>query len=132
MIIKYPLSNSNKGFFETTKTTRQDIKQLLLNLFLTQEGQLVYDVYYGLNIQQFLFNNISLDQLHTKVKEHIIYKVKRYIKQVDNIQLYINTEYTNINKHIVYFKLTYTINTVQNDEIEFRVDQQGVEIRDSE
>ena len=126
--IKYPLSNSSNGYFQVCNTTKQSIKHLLLSLLMTQQGQLAYDTLFGINLQQFIFQNISLDKLLQRCKQHIINKVNIYVKQVKNIQLYINTTYTDVNKHIVYFKMTYDIEMQQSDSIQFVANQQNVSL----
>lgn len=91
---KLPLKYDNgDGPYKMITLLPEMIHQNLKNLFLTNPGEKIFDLFYGVGIKSFLFENVN-SEFSSKLNEKInqqIYKYMPYIKvtnlkvnQVDN------------------------------------------------
>lgn len=106
---KLPLKYDNgDGPYKMITLLPEMIHQNLKNLFLTNPGEKIFDLFYGVGIKSFLFENVN-SEFSSKLNEKInqqIYKYMPYIKvtnlkvnQVDNqyniiMKYSLNTSYS--------------------------------------
>lgn len=69
------------GPYKTTKTLKQAVAQNLRLLFLTNPGERVMDLYFGIGIRKFLFENISTDTI-SRLKERIRTQILKYLPYI--------------------------------------------------
>ena len=64
--LKLPLqkSNSSEGYFESSTTSIDAVKENIKNLILTRKGERVMNPMIGLNLDEFLFENITEDVIY--------------------------------------------------------------------
>ena len=69
--LKLPLqkSDNSEGYFESSDTSLGAVKENIKNLILTRKGERVMNPLLGLNLDEFLFENITDD---------IIYLIREY------------------------------------------------------
>ena len=56
------------GFFATTKTTMDAVKEDIKLLLLTQQGERLFQPLLGMNIRRFLFEQITENTVEIKLK----------------------------------------------------------------
>ena len=67
MALVFPLDEKN--LFNGTKTIKEQNKSNFINLLLTQPGERINEIDFGVGIKNLLFeNNIDLDNLQLKIK----------------------------------------------------------------
>ena len=98
--IDLPLrKNSVDGYFATTKTTVEAVKNNIKNLLLTNRGERVFQPLIGLNLRQFLFEQLTPE---------VIFEIQNDIRDTMNLWLpFVNIE------NIIVNEDTTTPNTIQ-------------------
>lgn len=87
--VKLPLqSDSNDGLFKLNKTAVDAVKQNFKMLLLTEEGEKVMDVNFGVGLRKQLFENFTF-QTSQNIKEKILQQTAKYLPfiRIINIQL---------------------------------------------
>ena len=72
--IEFPLGYSPTGFFNSTKTIRQQAKSNIRNLLLTEKGERVFQPNFGSNLKSLLFEQItptSLENVENDIRESL-------------------------------------------------------------
>lgn len=91
------------GVFNSTFSTKDQIKSNLINLLLTYKGERVENPEFGADLPRLLFEPIN-DETYIKIQDQIITSVNTYIPEIiltnieitpdtDNNSLYINISY---------------------------------------
>jgi len=101
--IRFPFElNSQTSSFKTLG--ENDLKEIavfnLKNIILTEPGERIMDIAFGVGIRSFLFeqNNRGFDDLYFK----IISQVKRYAPYINIIDLVISPDSENLNIQLKY------------------------------
>ncbi len=77
--VKLPLQkDANDGVFQLNKTIVDAVKQNFKMLLLTEEGEKVMDINFGVGLRKELFQNFSLSTSQT-IRERIISKTTTYL-----------------------------------------------------
>ena len=100
--VAFPLDRENlqKG----TETVKEQIKTDLINLMLTEPGERLYLVNYGVGLKRIIFNtNIDISNLNNTINKQI----KTYLPQITLKDVTSNFEK---NEHILYIKIVYQYN----------------------
>lgn len=87
--VKLPLqSDPNDGLFKLNKTAVDSVKQNFKMLLLTEEGEKVMDVNFGVGLRKQLFENFTF-QTSQNIKEKILQQTTKYLPfiRIINIQL---------------------------------------------
>jgi len=80
--IKLPFQyDPSDGPYRTTKTIKETITQNLRTLFMTNPGERIMNIDFGIGIRQFLFENFT-PELIDKLEERIRTQISRYIKGI--------------------------------------------------
>lgn len=103
------------GVFFSTYTTKDAIKNNLLNFFLTNKAERYLNNQFGANLRDFIFEQITNDNLNF-LKNDIQSLISQYFFniKVENLDILKNPDYNEIN-----VQLTYSIiNTGITDQVE--------------
>ena len=106
------------GYFAGTKDTISAIKNNLVNLLRTEEGERVMHPKFGIGLRKFLFQPID-DDISLGIRQQIIDKVKRFLPMVKVKSVFVSspedvdTEY-GIIKLTVVFSLVHDSQTNQD------------------
>ena len=100
--VAFPLDETN--MFTGTPTTKEQVKNNLLNLLLTEQGERVNHPNFGIGLQKYLFEQtISQDSVEEKIRSQINF----YIPEINLISADIDfIPY----KHTLHIKITYEFN----------------------
>ena len=92
------------GVFNSTYTTKDQIKSNLVNLLLTDTGERIMNPNFGTNLKRFLFEGITDSSLDL-LKNNILISILNYISEitVTNIILVPDTDNNLINLTIEYY-----------------------------
>ena len=102
---KLPLAYDKKhGPYGLIVDPREEIKQNLLNIILTNPGERVMDSSFGVGIKAFLFENFTSDVV-SKIKERVYNQVAKYLPTVivNNIDIGFDEGKNLLNIRLVFF-----------------------------
>ena len=107
--IQLSISGSS-GYFETTSTTIEAVKNNIRNLLQTQKGERLMQPSLGLNLKSYLFENFT-EELHDKIKNEILDTFKFWLPFVQIRGLNIQMSDTNdgVGKHTMNISLQFNI-----------------------
>jgi phage baseplate assembly protein W len=91
------------GVFNSTFTTKDQIKSNLVNLLLTSTGERIMNPNFGTYLKRFLFEGITDNNLES-LKDNLLNSISIYIPDitVTNIIITPNTDYNSIDLNIDY------------------------------
>ena len=91
------------GVFNSTYTTKDQVKSNLLNLLLTDIGERVMNPTFGCNLKRFLFEGITEDNTEL-LTNNLLESIYLFVPEitVTNIQIVPNTDYNTIALYIDY------------------------------
>ena len=91
------------GVFNSTFTTKDQIKSNLVNLLLTSTGERIMNPNFGTLLKRFLFEGITDNNLES-LKDNLLNSISIYIPDitVTNIIITPNTDYNSIDLNIDY------------------------------
>ena len=91
------------GVFNSTFTTKDQIKSNLVNLLLTDIGERVMNPTFGCNLKRFIFEGISEDNLEL-LTNSLAESISIFVPEVtvNNIRVVPNTDYNTIALYIDY------------------------------
>jgi phage baseplate assembly protein W len=100
--VSLPFNGS--GVFNSTFSTKDQIKSNLVNLLLTDIGERVMNPNFGTNLKRFLFEGITNENIDT-LKNNILNSISIYISEitVSGITIEPDTDYNTINLTIDYY-----------------------------
>lgn len=110
---------SGKAVFNSTYTTKDQIKSNLINYFLTNKGERLYQPLFGGNLKKYLFEPLS-DELLFNIKKQIQEDLKLYFPKI-NLEKIEVLDFPNENKlqiiidyRVINFGINDTINLIIN------------------
>jgi phage baseplate assembly protein W len=91
------------GVFNSTYTTKDQIKSNLVNLLLTDVGERVMNPIFGCNLKRFIFEGINEDNIELLINS-LIESISMFVPEitVTNIRVIPNTDYNTIALYIDY------------------------------
>ncbi len=91
------------GVFNSTYTTKDQIKSNLVNLLLTDVGERVMNPTFGCNLKRFIFEGINEDNIELLINS-LIESISMFVPEitVTNIRVIPNTDYNTIALYIDY------------------------------
>lgn len=108
---------NNRAVFNTTYTTREQVKSNLINFLLTNYGERVLNPTFGINLQKLLFSQI--DDLET-IKDYISDRINIYLPDIIINKLNVTTN----NDHSIIIEITFqTRNDSKLDIVEINFNQ---------
>jgi phage baseplate assembly protein W len=111
-------SNDKNGWFATTSTTIEAIKNNIKNLLNTIPGERFFQPTLGLDLRKYIFENMD-DELEFKIKEEIIKTFKFWLPFVEVRDLVLNQDKVRYKITIdVVFNITKNPNSLQSVQVE--------------
>jgi len=108
---KLPLQiDENDGFCKLIKSYEEMVKQNIHMLILTNPGERIMDINYGVGIRNFLFENTS-ETLLNNIESKILSQIENYFPfvEIDNIEFNDIKKFNNSNENILIIKIYYKI-----------------------
>ena len=115
------------GFFATTSTTIEAVKNNIRNLLQTEEGERFFQPNLGLNLRKVLFNQMT-DELTLQIQDNILDKFELWLPFVEIRDIQINTFESDkiVGTNEVRIKIDFNIrqdpNTLDSVTIDFSSD----------
>ena len=109
------------GWFASTKTTVEAVKNNIRNLLLTNRGERVFQPLIGLNLRQFLFEQLTPEVIF-EIQNDIRDTMKLWLPFVNIENIIVNEDTTTPNT--IQVKVDFSIQQVPNslDSITVRID----------
>ena len=94
---------NNDGVFFQSYTTKEQVKSNLINLLLTDRGERINELEFGVGIRRLIFEqDVDQDQLENRISEGI----DEFIPEIELMDLQINK---NPNSHILNIVISYRL-----------------------
>lgn len=103
---KFPLSFSDGGDYELNQTYKEVVKQNFKTLLLTNPGEKMMDLDFGIGIQKYLFEQNTL-AIRASISSKISSQVKKYMPFMELKDVSVAS--SNDSDEIVSIKIQYTI-----------------------
>ena len=113
--LKMPLGRqpgSGDGFFTTTKTTIDAVKEDIRLLLLTQQGERLFQPLLGMNIRRFLFEQIAENTV-IEIENDIVATFSRWLPFVQLND--INVDISNQDRNKIKIDIKFNIVNAPND-----------------
>lgn len=94
------------GVFNSTYSTKDQIKSNIINLFLTKKGERIENPEFGTDINKLLFENIN-DDILSNLKEELYNSVSRFIPNITILDINITPE---VDTNTIYIETQYKLN----------------------
>ena len=106
--IDFPFARvpNQDGYFKTTKTTVESIKNNIRLLLHTESGERVFQPNLGMNLRQFLFEQITEDT-SIQIENDIVNVFETWLPFVELRDIQVNTD--NQNKNQIDINITFNI-----------------------
>ena len=101
--IDFPIARvgNGDGYFKTTKTTVESIKNNIRLLLQTEQGERVFQPTLGMNLKRLLFEQITEDTT-IEIENNIVDVFERWLPFVDLRDIQINTDNNQVNVNITF------------------------------
>ena len=101
--IDFPFARvpNQDGYFATTKTTVESIKNNIKLLLQTEQGERVFQPTLGMNLKRLLFEQITEDTT-IAIENNIVDVFERWLPFVDLRDIQINTDNNQVNINITF------------------------------
>jgi phage baseplate assembly protein W len=94
------------GVFNSTYSTKDQIKSNIINLFLTKKGERIENPEFGTDINKLLFENIN-DDILSNLKEELYDSVSKFIPNITILDIDITPE---VDTNTIYIETQYKLN----------------------
>ena len=121
---KFPLQFNNiLGAYQNNTTLKAVLRQNFKNLILTNPGERVMDVNFGVGIRKYFFEPFT-DNTYTLIAERVQAQVKKYMPFIAVTDIQFNNKGSD---HLLGVTISYTIVPLQQmDQINVQSSAQGV------
>ena len=101
--IDFPFARvpNQDGYFKTTKTTIESIKNNIRLLLQTEQGERVFQPTLGMNLKRLLFEQITEDTT-IEIENNIVDTFEKWLPFVDLKDIQINTDNNQVNINITF------------------------------
>ena len=107
-------SNGTEGYFASTKTTLQAVKNNLINLLKTEKGERYYQPSLGLNLKSFLFEPI-VPGLNQTIKEDIMSTLSIWLPFVNINSMNVSVQASDaFDRNKIKIDITFSLNDLPN------------------
>ena len=93
--------NSSDGYFKTSKTTIDAIKNNIKLLLKTERSERLFQPFLGMNLKRLLFEQITEDTT-IEIENNIVDTFERWLPFVDLRDIQINTDNNQVNINITF------------------------------
>ena len=94
------------GVFNSTYSTKDQIKSNIINLFLTKKGERIENPEFGTDINKLLFENIN-DDILSNLKEELYDSVSKFIPNITILDINITS---GVDTNTIYIETQYKLN----------------------
>ena len=116
--IEFPLGYSPMGFFNSTKTIKQQAKSNIRNLLLTERGERIFQPNFGSNLKSLLFEQITPTSLEN-VENDIRISLSTWLPYVNVNNLVVAQDDRNPNLVLTSLEYSTTLEPDSLDTITF-------------
>jgi len=109
-------SEGPEGYFASTSTTIEAVKNNIRNLLQVHEGERLFQPKLGINLRKFTFEQITEESIHS-MQNNILDKLKVWLPFVEIRDIKVNQEDTTLKLNII-FNITQDPNTLESVSIE--------------
>ena len=108
--IDFPFSRvpNQDGYFKTTKTTIESVKNNIRLLLKTEKGERLFQPNLGLALRRFLFEQINEDT-NILIENEIVDTFEKWLPFVEIQELDVNTQPINSDRNQIKIKVTFNI-----------------------
>lgn len=108
-------SNGNEGWFESTKTTFDAVRNNIKSLLLTERGERMMQPSLGLNLKKYLFEPLNED-LRLTIENEILQTFEFWLPFVNvvDLQVVFNDDISDIGRNKIDISLTFNIKQNQD------------------
>ena len=96
------------GYFKTTKTTIESVKNNIILLLKTEKGERLFQPNLGLALRRFLFEQINEDT-NILIENEIVDTFEKWLPFVEIRELDVNTQPINSDRNQIKIKVTFNI-----------------------
>lgn len=96
------------GYFKTTKTTIESVKNNIRLLLKTEKGERLFQPNLGLALRRFLFEQINEDT-NILIENEIVDTFEKWLPFVEIQELDVNTQPVNSDRNQIKIKVTFNI-----------------------
>ena len=96
------------GYFKTTKTTIESVKNNIRLLLKTEKGERLFQPNLGLALRRFLFEQINEDT-NILIENEIVDTFEKWVPFVEIRELDVNTQPINSDRNQIKIKVTFNI-----------------------
>ena len=96
------------GYFKTTKTTIESVKNNIRLLLKTEKGERLFQPNLGLALRRFLFQQIN-DDTNILIENEIVDTFEKWLPFVEIQELDVNTQPINSDRNQIKIKVTFNI-----------------------
>ena len=96
------------GYFKTTKTTIESVKNNIRLLLKTEKGERLFQPNLGLALKRFLFEQINEDT-NILIENEIVDTFEKWLPFVEIRELDVNTQPVNSDRNQIKIKVTFNI-----------------------
>ena len=105
--LELPMTHTQNGFFNRTKTALEQAKSNIRNLLLTNKGERLGNPTFGTNLLSLVFSQENTD-LESRVEEEIRASMGEFLPFINIVS--IETNFSDTNKNVANVNLRFTLN----------------------
>jgi len=117
--LELPLTHTQNGFFNRTKTALEQAKSNIRNLLLTNKGERLGNPTFGTNLLSLVFSQENTD-LESRVEEEIRASMGEFLPFINIVS--IETNFSDTNKNVANVNLRFTLNVDVTSEEDLSLD----------
>ena len=117
--LELPLTHTQNGFFNRTKTALEQAKSNIKNLLLTNKGERLGNPTFGTNLLSLVFSQENTD-LESRVEEEIRAAMGEFLPFINIVS--IETSFSDTNKDVAIVRLRFTLDVDVTSEENLELD----------
>ena len=108
--LPFHLGSSGEGYFATTKTTLESVKNNIRLLLNTHQGERLYRPQLGINLRKYLFEQFTVDTV-VSIQNDIMDTIQKYLPFVEIRDISVTMDEEDaIGKNLMRVKILFFIN----------------------
>ena len=117
--LELPMTHTQNGFFNRTKTALEQAKSNIRNLLLTNKGERLGNPTFGTNLLSLVFSQENTD-LESRVEEEIRASMGEFLPFINIVS--IETNFSDTNKDVANVNLRFTLDVDVTSEEDLNLD----------
>jgi phage baseplate assembly protein W len=106
------------GPFNSTYSTKDQVKSNLLNLVLTNKGERLFNPEFGADLKKVLFDNIT-DDLYANISNKINTSISMFIPEIQSSSVTVNSDIDNNSVSVTIYYILKVSGTQDQITVEF-------------